>query len=117
MVNANTLAGKHRMMPIVVPVSYYSRQARDQYSSAVSVASAEWRPTSNETRVLADVGVDVESRVWHLWTQQLQSVRPKVGDYLTESDGTVWRVVGPVTCELGGARWGMTTVKGVPAAA
>lgn len=112
-ITPRALAGLHRLAPIKQSVTYYVRQPKDQYAAGVAVANAEWRPTEMAELNATEIGIDKETRTWHLWTQCLSGISPKLGDYLTESDGTVWRVAGLCGRELGGARWRLLTVKGI----
>lgn len=94
LINKANLGSLFSMMPDVKTVNLLKRQAGSVLGEGVT-SKAEKRPIDSNERKLAEIAVDTDACVWHVWPSTFSDVsyKPQPSDLVEETDGTRWEVV------------------------
>lgn len=85
------LAGLHRLVPNPKTITY-EVSTSSGFNSGVTVAKAESRPTTdNEGLLIGGTGKST-LRTFHVWQQMIGTIKPKIGDKITDEKGDTWIV-------------------------
>ena len=81
--------GDYAVVDFLETVTYFDKLSHVAFGSGTTVTSALREVLSGvDPRQLSGI-----EQVWHIWTENMGSIAPKIGDVIRDSDGVRWTIV------------------------